>query len=982
MSINNEILINLKLLDNKIEGEVFFDYMTKIQYATDASIYREIPLAVIRPKTAEDIRQIISFANNNKTTIIPRAAGTSLAGQVVGNGIIVDISKYFTRILEVNEDEKWVRVQPGVVPDELNIYLKKYNLFFAPETSTSNRCNIGGMIGNNACGLHSLIYGSTRDHLLGVKVILSDGSEAEFGPLNKEEFFLKTKGNSLENKIYKHIFDILSDKNNQERIKKEFPDPKIRRRNSGYAIDLLLDSEPFSSKESFFNFCKLIAGSEGTLAFITEAKLNLIPIPSGEKALLCVHFNKLEEALNANSIALRHNPAAIELMDRTILECTRANIEQNKNRFFLKGDPGAILIIELTGDTFDKIEVTKKKIETELRAYGYGYHFPLISGGDIQKVWDLRKAGLGVLSNLPGDGKPVSVMEDTAVNPENLPDYINDFKKILEKHNLDCVFHAHISTGELHIRPVLNLKDSKDVELLRSMTREVAYLVKKYNGSLSGEHGDGRVRGEFIPLVIGEENYQLLRQIKKTWDPDNIFNAGKIIDTPIMNTHLRYEADQKTRDIDTYFDFSDTQGILRMTEKCNGSADCRKSEMAGGVMCPSYMATKDENATTRARANILREFLTHSSKKNPFNHKEIYEILDLCLSCKGCKSECPSNVDMAKLKAEFLQHYYNSNIVPLRTRLIANISAINRIGALLPGVYNLIISSRLFSAIIKRVLGFARKRTIPKIYRTTLRRWIKTNLDSINRRLEHAVSEVIVFVDEFTNYNDVETGISTIKLLNRLGYKVSIINHKESGRTFISKGFLKKAKTLANINVGIFKDIISESKPLIGIEPSSILTFRDEYPDLVKQDLKLTSISLAKYVYTIDEFIYKEFKAGNIKKELFTDLPAKIKLHGHCQQKSIASTEASVGMLSIPENYQVEEIKSGCCGMAGSFGYEKEHYDLSMKIGELVLFPEIRKSQDDIIISAPGTSCRQQIEDGTGVKALHPVEVLYRALKS
>jgi len=980
MNINNEILINLKSLDNKIEGEVFIDDSTKIQYATDASIYREIPLAVIRPKTVGDILQIINFANSNKTTIIPRAAGTSLAGQVVGKGIVVDISKYFTRILEVNENEKWVKVQPGVVLDELNIYLKKYNLFFAPETSTSNRCTIGGMIGNNACGLHSLIYGSTRDHLPGLKAILSDGSEVEFGPLKKEEFFLKTKGNSLENKIYKHIYDILSDKNNHAEIKKEFPDPKIRRRNSGYAIDLLLDSEPFSSKGSFFNFCKLIAGSEGTLAFITEAKLNLIPLPDREKALLCVHFEKLEEALNANSIALRHNPAAIELMDRTILECTSANIEQKKNRFFLKGNPGAILIIELTGDSYDEIEVTKKKLESEFRASGYGYHFPLITGSDIQKVWDLRKAGLGVLSNLPGDAKPVSVMEDTAVNPETLPDYIYDFKKILGKHNLDCVFHAHISTGELHIRPVLNLKDSKDVELLRSMTEEVAHLVKKYNGSLSGEHGDGRVRGEFISLIIGEKNYQLLRQIKKTWDPDNIFNAGKIVDTPGMNTYLRYEADQKTRDIDTYFDFSDTQGILRMIENCNGSADCRKSEMAGGVMCPSYMATKDENTTTRARANILREFLTHSLKKNPFNHREIYEILDLCLSCKGCKSECPSNVDMAKLKAEFLQHYYNSNGIPLRTRLVANISAINKIGALLPGIYNLIVSVRPLSSIIKKVLGFAEKRSMPKIHKTTLQSWLKTNLDKLNRKLEYTVSEVILFVDEFTNYNDVETGIIVVNLLNRLGYKVGIIKHKESGRTFITKGFLKKARSIANKNVEIFKDIISESKPLIGIEPSSILSFRDEYPELVNKDLKNASRLLAKSVYTLDEFIYKEFQAGKIKKELFTESPAKIKLHGHCQQKSIASSEPAVAMLSIPENYQVEEIKSGCCGMAGSFGYEKEHYDLSMKIGELVLFPEIRKTPDDIIISAPGTSCRQQIADGTGVKALHPAEVLYRSL--
>jgi FAD/FMN-containing dehydrogenase/Fe-S oxidoreductase len=981
MSKTNEILINLNSLDNSIEGDVFTDSSSRIQYATDASIYREIPMAVIRPKTTGDIRQIINFAKSNKTTIIPRAGGTSLAGQVVGNGIVVDISKYFTGILEVNEDEKWVRVQPGVILDELNLYLRKYNLFFAPETSTSNRCAIGGMIGNNACGLHSLIYGSTRDHLLNVKAILSNGSEAEFGPLNQKEFHLKAQGNSLENKIYKHIYDILSDKSNQAAIRKEFPDPKIKRRNSGYAIDLLLDSEPFSSNGSLFNFCKLIAGSEGTLVFITEAKLNLISLPSLEKALLCVHFNKLEEALNANSIALRYNPAAIELMDRTILECTSANIEQKKNRFFLKGDPGAILIIELTGDSYDVIEKTKQKLESEFTALGYGYHFPLITGPDIHKVWELRKAGLGVLSNLPGDAKPISVMEDTAVNPENLPGYVNDFKEILARHNLDCVFHAHISTGELHIRPVLNLKDRKDVALMRSLTEEAAHLVKKYNGSFSGEHGDGRVRGEFIPLIIGEKNYQLLRQVKKTWDPDNIFNAGKIIDTPVMNTHLRYDAGRKSRDIDTYFDFSDTQGILRMIENCNGSADCRKSAEAGGVMCPSYMATKDENTTTRARANILREFLTHSSKKNPFNHREIYEILDLCLSCKGCKSECPSNVDMAKLKSEFLQHWYNSKGIPLRTRLIANISGINKIGALLPGVYNLLVSARPFSALLKGLMGFAAKRNIPRLHKTTLRSWLNVKLADINRSLEHAVSEVVLFVDEFTNYNDVETGIITVKLLNRLGYKVAIIKHKESGRTFITKGFLKKAKTVANSNVRIFKDIISELKPLIGIEPSSILSFRDEYPDLVNEELKDSSKLLAKSVFTLDEFIFREYKAGNIKKELFTLSTAKIKLHGHCQQKSIASTEAAMAMLSIPENYRVEEIKSGCCGMAGSFGYEKEHYDLSMKIGELVLFPEIRKSPENTVISAPGISCRQQIADGTGVKALHPAEVLYRALK-
>lgn len=978
---NKKLKIGLKKLNSKIEGDLFTDDTTKILYATDASIYKETPLAVVRPKTLEDVRKVILFANKHKFTVIPRTAGTSLAGQVVGNGIIVDVSKYFTSILEVNTEEKWARVQPGVVPDELNQHLKEYDLFFAPETSTSNRCMIGGMVGNNACGLHSLVYGSTRDHLLELKGILSDGSEAEFKPLGKEEFSAKMRGDTLENKIYKNIYDILSDNNNKKKIRKEFPDPKIRRRNSGYAIDLLLDSEPFSANDTAFNFCKLLAGSEGTLAFITEIKLNLIPLSAKEKGLICVHFNTLEEALKANLIALKHNPLAVELMDRTILDCTKANIEQKKNRFFVEGDPAAILIIECAGDSKKEIEKIKENIESDFRASEFGYHFPLILGEDTKKVWDLRKAGLGVLSNLPGDAKPVSVIEDTAVNPEVLSDYIVDFKKLLAKHNLKCVFHAHIATGELHMRPLLNLKDEKDTGLLRIIAEEIAHLVKKYNGSFSGEHGDGRVRGEFLPVIIGEHNYELLKQIKKTWDPDNVFNAHKITDSRRMDTFLRYKPGQETRDIKTYFDFSSTQGIIRMIEKCNGSGDCRKSEKIGGTMCPSYMATKDENTTTRARANILREFLSNSPKPNPFNHKEIYDILDLCLSCKGCKSECPSNVDMANLKAEFLQHYYETNGIPLRTRLIANISQINKIGALIPVAYNKIISNRMVSSIIKKILGFASGRSLPQLHKFTLRRWMNKNLSDINRKLKEQANEVYIFIDEFTNYNDTDIGIKAVKLLSRLGYRVNMVEHAESGRTYISKGLLKKAKIIANKNVSIFWDIISASIPLIGIEPSSILTFRDEYPDLVNRKIKSASQKLAKNVFTLDEFISREYEAGKISRNIFTESSKKIKLHGHCQQKAIASTETILSMLSIPKNYTVEEIKSGCCGMAGSFGYEKEHYDLSMKIGELVLFPEIRKSSNEIIISAPGTSCRQQILDGTGVRALHPVEVLYDALK-
>ncbi|MBN2610468.1 MAG: FAD-binding protein [Bacteroidales bacterium] len=972
---------NLTALKSQLEGELFFDKTSRFIYSTDASAYREKPLAIAMPKTIDDIKKLVQFARENKIGLTPRAAGTSLAGQVVGNGIIADISKHFTKILEVNPEEKWVRVQPGVILDELNLHLKQYNLFFGPETSTSNRCMIGGMVGNNACGAHSLIYGSTRDHLLCVKAVLSDGSEVEFKPLTSDEYMAKLNGNGLEGSIYKNIQGILELKENQDEIRSQYPDPVLKRRNNGYAIDLLLESDPFTSNGIPFNFCKLIAGSEGTLAFITEIKLNLVPLPPKVKGLVCVHFETLEEAFKANLIALKHNPGAIELMDKFILECTKANIEQRKNRFFVKGDPEAIMIVEFARETQEEIVQLRDILEKDIRTAGYGYHFPLITGPDINRVWALRRAGLGVLANIPGDAKPVSLIEDTAVNPALLPDYIADIKEMLNRYNLECVFHAHIATGELHLRPVLNLKDPKDVELFRTVATETARIVKKYKGSLSGEHGDGRLRGEFIPVMVGEKNYELLREIKKTWDPENIFNPGKIVNTPPMDTNLRYEPGKVERKFDTIFDYSSTLGFMRLVEMCNGSGDCRKSALIGGTMCPSYMATRDENATTRARANMLREVLSNSNKKNPFDDKELYNILDLCLSCKGCKSECPSNVDMAKLKAEFLQHYYDSNPIPLRTRLIAYITTINKLASVVPGIYNWFVTNRFFSTLIKKSIGFAVKRSMPTLSRQTMNRWLKKNLEKLNNEVSNPKKEVYLFVDEFTNFNDVPTGIVTVKLLTKLGYRVKVTAHKESGRTFISKGFLRKARKIAIENVTIFKDVISEESPLIGIEPSAILTFRDEYPDLVGDSLRKESQQLGANALIVDEFIAKEYEKGNIDRNLFTDKEKYIKLHGHCQQKAVASTAPMKVMLGIPVNYKVEEIKSGCCGMAGSFGFEKEHYDLSMKVGELVLFPEVRKSTVETIIVAPGTSCRHQIKDGTGRRAFHPVEILYEALK-
>lgn len=969
----------LKKLGESLAGDMFTDKTTRILYSTDASAYREMPLAVAQPKNKDDIKKLIAFAAQENTSIIPRTAGTSLAGQVVGNGIVVDVSKYMNKIIELNAEEKWVRVEPGVILDDLNRYLADYGLFFGPETSTANRCMIGGMVGNNACGSHSLIYGSTRDHTLAINAILADGSEAEFGVLSKTAFEEKCRQNTLEGSVYQNIKKMLSDSENQESIRNGFPKESIPRRNHGYAIDLLLHSEPFSDTGEAFNFCKLLAGSEGTLAFSTEIKLNLVPVPPKQVAVVCAHFDKLDDAFHANLIALKYKPGAVEMMDKTVLDCTKGNIEQMKNRFFVKGDPKSMLMIEFARETKEEIETLAEKMEAEMREAGYGYHFPVLWDSDTKKVWDLRKAGLGLLSNVPGDKRSVTVIEDTAVSVEDLPQYMKEFGKILDKYQLNCVHYAHIGTGELHLRPMLNLKDEKDLKLFRTVLDKIAHLVKKYRGSLSGEHGDGRLRGEFIPFMLGERNYSLLKQVKAAWDSQNVMNPGKITDTPAMDTSLRYEPGQKTRNIQTVFDFSKTYGVLRAAERCNGSGDCRKSVGAGGTMCPSYMATRDEKNVTRARANMLREMLTRSEKDNPFDNKEIYEVMDLCLSCKACKSECPSSVDVAKLKAEFLQQYYDVHGIPLRSRLVAYISRINALGSIVPPVTNFFMGNKVISKFIMKSIGFSPERQMPLLYKTTLKRWTKKYIKRLkNEKCNNG--KVYLFNDEFTNFNDTTIGIKAIQLLTRLGYEVIIPKHGDSGRTFLSKGLVRTAKKIANKNVNLLKNLVTEKTPLVGIEPSAILAFRDEYPELVDKQWQEAAEMLAKNSFMIDEFLVNEIEKGNISKDMFTKEKRKIKFHGHCQQKAVASTAPTKKLLSFPENYEAEEIPSGCCGMAGSFGFEKEHYDVSMKIGELVLFPAVRAASEDTIIAAPGTSCRHQIKDGTQREAKHPVEVLYDAL--
>jgi FAD/FMN-containing dehydrogenase/Fe-S oxidoreductase len=977
---DTNIIEFIKNLRQRFAGEIFSDDLHLLMYATDASAYREKPQAVCYPRTHEDIRLLIQLATGHGLTLIPRTAGTSLAGQVVGNGIVVDVSKHWTKILAVDPERKTVTVQPGVILDELNMEMKKYGLFFGPETSTSSRCMIGGMIGNNSCGAHSLIYGSTRDHLLSVDVILADGTETTFRELTMTEFDAKCSLENTEGEIYRHIRDRLSDPQIQENIRREYPDLEIKRRNTGYAVDLLLETEPFTHGGPGFNMAKLIAGSEGTLAFITSATLNLVDVPPPVVQLICIHLNSVEESLKANLIALKHHPASVELMDGKILDLTKENPTQNKNRFFVQGNPGAILIVELTGNSEAETDSRAGIIIQEMQSAGLGYHFPVVKGVDMKKVWDLRKAGLGVLSNMPGDAKPVPVIEDTAVSPAKLPEYIREFNQLLEKLGLECVYYAHIGTGELHLRPVLNLKDPGDVDLFRTVALETALLVKKYGGSLSGEHGDGRLRGEFIPLMIGEDNFRLISELKSVWDPQGIFNRRKIIDTPPMNTSLRYEPGKKVKEIETFFDFSADGGFLRSVEKCNGSGDCRRTHLSGGTMCPSYMGTLDEQHTTRARANILREFLTTSTLKNPLNHKEIHDVLDLCLSCKACKSECPSNVDITKYKTEFLQHWYDAHHVPMRSRIISGINRLNRMGMIAPGFYNALMGSSFFSGIIKRAIGFSTKRKMPRLPKQTLRKQARKYLKNHNPDPEQARGKVVLFIDEFSNYQDAHVGLAVIMVLTRLHYHIHIVNHDVSGRTYLSKGLLRKAKKIVTNNLQFLGEVVNENCPLVGIEPSAILGFRDEYLSLCERELLTTAHKLSANAFLFEEFMMREVAAGRISHHDFNSKFAKVRMHGHCHQKALADTSVLKGLLELPENFCVTEIKSGCCGMAGAFGYEKEHYDVSMKIGELILFPAVRETGSEELIVAPGTSCREQIKDGTGRHVLHPAEALLLAI--
>lgn len=965
--------LSLEKLKDSLEGDLKFDALSKALYATDASVYRKTPLAVAFPKNTEDIKKIILFAQENKIGIIPRTAGTSLAGQCVGDGIVVDVSKHFTNIISFDETKMQITLQPGVIRDELNQYLVPYGLFFGPNTSTANRSMVGGMVGNNSSGTTSIQYGVTRDKVVHLKTVLSNGEEAAFSNLSNSEFKEKANQNSFEASLYKNIYKELANKEIQKNIIEEFPKPEIHRRNTGYAIDELLKSELFGGNSGNINLCELLSGSEGTLAFTTEITLQLDKIPPKFSAMVVTHYHTLEACLADVVPAMAHNLHTCEMMDKVILDCTKNNRAQILNRYFIAGDPAAVLMLEVKADTQELLDEQLENLLTTINTTGFSYANPVLRDADINKAAELRKAGLGLLGNIVGDRKAVACIEDTAVALGDLKNFIGEFSQIMKSYEQDAVYYAHAGAGEIHLRPILNLKKTEDVKLFRAITTDVAKLTKKYKGSFSGEHGDGIVRAEFIPLMIGQENYELLKRIKSYFDPHNIFNPGKIVDAYPMDESLRYEIDRKEPEIKTLLDFSDSEGILKAAEKCNGSGDCRKTHHSAGGMCPSYHATKNEKDTTRGRANALREFLTTSEAPNKFNQKELKEVFDLCLSCKACASECPSNVDVATLKAEFLYQYQEANGYPLRSKLFAYNTTLNKIGSSVSGLTNAVYENSFLSGLLKKSAGVAKERSLPKVYSFNFDK----HLQIAKRKYVISKDKVALYIDEFTNYLDVDLGKDAIDVLTKLGYDVELF-YAESGRTYLSKGFLKQAKKIALKNIEALKVFADKNIPVVGLEPSAILTFRDEYKRF-SVDAEITQ-AIAINTFLIEEFLSLELQRGEIHSGLFTNEARKVKIHGHCHQKALSNQKVTFDILNLPKNYEVTIISSGCCGMAGSFGYEEEHYEISMQIGELKLFPAVRKSSEDTIIAANGTSCRHQIYDGTKRQAKHPITILNEAL--
>lgn len=947
-------------LRQRVKGDIAFDEVTLGIYATDASIYQITPVAVVLPRDEADVIAAVKTAAEYNIAILPRGAGTSLNGQAVGPSMILDFSKYMNKILEVNIDQRWVRVQPGIVLDVLNANLAEHLLHFAPDPATSNRATIGGMIGNNSSGTRSIIYGITRNHILEVKVLLSDGTTLELKELSPQDYDNLARSadtNSRRAEILSGFKKIIAD--NRDQIEKKFP--KIMRRVQGYNLDSFINTDRW-------NLAELIVGSEGTLGVVTEAKLNLEPLPK-HKILCAIHFNELFEAVGAMQAILKHNPSAVELINTDVIEQARENRGIAPMCGFIQGTPQAILAVEFFARTADRAEEKTKALVADLQTQKLGYAWPILTApAEQENVWEVRKNGLGLLLGIKGDYKPTPFIEDTSVPLNVLPEYLDQILKFCQARGVKLVIYAHASVGTIHMRPFLNLKSQQGIDDFKAIAEFTFGLVKKYHGSWSAEHGDGRTRSPFLERFFGEQIYDAFRKVKHLFDPAGLMNPGSIIDPNPMDQDLRYGTGYKAAAEHTEYHYREDGGFAGAVEMCNGVGLCR--QILDGAMCPSYRVTRDEQNSTRGRANALRLAMTGRLGKNAMTGKRIFEVMDLCLSCKSCKSECPSNVDMTRLKSEFLQKYHDAHRVGLREIIIAYSTTIAKIiaGPLAP-IVNFFQRTRLFRKALEIAAGFDSRRIPPAYAAVPLPKWFAKRKKT-NRPLN---KKVVLFDDTYMNYHQTSVGISAVELLESCGYEVILANAGCCQRPKISHGFLRQAKRKGEKTLRNLDKYIQQGLKIVVCEPGCCSALTDDLPDLI-DDVQLGQ-RIKENVMMIDKFLADQIRQGNLDCA-FTSPFEKILIHGHCHQKSLFGTGDMKEILQRAGGITVTETDCGCCGMAGSFGYEKEHYDLSMKIGEDRLFPAVRNRSQGTAVVACGFSCRHQIADGTGVKPIHWVETI------
>ncbi len=944
-------------LRRDVEGDVRFDTYSRLLYSTDASMYQVEPIGVVIPRHAGDVQAVIEIANRQNVPLLPRGGGTSLTGQTVNRAVVLDFSRYMARVLEVNEAELWARVQPGVVQDELNHHVRPMGLLFGPDTSTSNRATLGGMIGNNSGGAHSIAYGLTIEHVLEISAILADGTRATFGEVTPEQFKAKAQAPGLEGQIYRAVA-LIRDQYRDE-IGARYP--KHWRRVCGYNLDELIKDRPL-------NMARLIVGSEGTFLTVVEATVRLVRRPKAT-AVDVIHYRDIQEALESSQIILETGPYAVELTDKMILDLARGNLEQSARMGFVQDDPAAILIVEYAGESDAEVKGKVEALEARRSQgrFGYASHIAY-DAGEQQSIWKLRKAGLGLLLGTKGESKPIAFIEDTAVDPKHLPEFIPRFREIMAKHGAQGAYYGHCSVGCIHIRPLVNLKTERGLEQVRGMAEEIFDLVLSFGGAISSEHGDGRARSPFLERVYGAEIFRAFRELKAAFDPRNLMNPGNIVDSPGITQHLRYGPTYKTWEPKTLLDFSAQGGFAAAVEMCNGVGVCRKK--LEGTMCPSYMATRDEEHSTRGRANALRAVLSGQVPAADFAGRRLYEVMDLCLECKGCKAECPSNVDMAKMKYEFLHHYYSVNGLPLRNRLFGRIARLSWLGSRLAPLSNWILQSLPNRLLMERLFGIDSRRPLPAFARETFTDWF----DRRRPRAEAPRGSVVLFNDTFVTYNAPEIGRAAVELLEAAGYRIELVGKKCCGRPLISKGMLTEARAHAEWNVERLYPWAARGVPIVGLEPSCLLTLRDESVELVRTD---EARAVAKSSYLLEEFLLRERARGLTLP--FRNGHRRALLHGHCHQKAMVGTAPTVAVLQWA-GFDVTEVDSGCCGMAGSFGFEKEHYDVSVTLGNRRLAPAVKAAALDTEIVAPGISCRQQIAHLAERRAKHPAEVLREAL--